>query len=250
MTRTEPVGLSNGEDWGNPFDDFAIVESNTRIEKIVVRSYDYWIRYIGVTYSNGQTFDHGTYSSGTATDTAELVVELDEDEYIVRAFGGYGWWVNRIGFETSKGNIYGDFGPAGGGVYEFDFGAENALVHIFGRVSDRLYLLGFAYGPVPSSQPSSIPSLMHSDIPSLTPSDMDSSTPSLRATPSPTPSPSIRTQTQTSSMPTEAIGMFPPGNVETFSLVGGVQCLAERLRLAIASFQLLQNIICLFCPSF
>lgn len=158
LTRTEPVGLSNGEDWGNPFDDFAIVESNTRIEKNVVRSYDYWIRYIGVTYSNGQTFDHGTYSSGTATDTAELVVELDEDEHIVR--------------------------------------------------------------------------------------------PSLRATPSPTPSPSIRTQTQTSSMPTEAIDMFPPGNVETFSLVGGVQCLAERLRLAIASFQLLQNIICLVCPSF
>lgn len=67
-----------------------------------------------VTHYNPATDETRVYVKGGCHGRSQCSVELQPDEYITQVTIGSGWLIDRMGFETNKGRIFGPFGGSGG----------------------------------------------------------------------------------------------------------------------------------------
>ena len=96
---------------------------------------------IQITYrlSNGQDYT-GAHHGGTGGGLRTFNVDVDGGERIVGVFGKSGSEVDRLGFVSNRGRIFGPYGGNGGG----NFNVNSCNVRgIYGRSGSRLDSIGF-----------------------------------------------------------------------------------------------------------
>ena len=90
-------------------------------------------------YSNGQEHTGG-YFGGRGGSEHVIDVNVSGGERIVGIFGRSGGGVDRLGFVTNKGRIFGPYGGCGGGPFTVN---SCLLRGIFGRSGSRIDAIGF-----------------------------------------------------------------------------------------------------------
>eukprot|EP00884_Botryococcus_braunii_P013957 jgi/Botrbrau1/22562/Bobra.0678s0001.1 len=103
-----------------------------------------------VTYTNGQSFAHGTSS-----DMRNETVTLAPTEVITGAWGRRGTSIDQIAFNTSFGRTLGPFGGNGGGPWELaDLRVNGFFGHTWGN-HDYNCIAGIGFYTSGGSPPSS-----------------------------------------------------------------------------------------------
>ncbi len=113
---------------------------NAEVKRIYIRS-GRVIDAIRVTYQtpNGQQI-RGGYHGGNGGGVHTINIDVDGGERIIGVFGRWGRLVDRLGFVTNKGNIFGPYGECGGGPFTV---SRCKLRGILGRSGGRVDSIGF-----------------------------------------------------------------------------------------------------------
>lgn len=124
---------------GNAFNEL-LDNCGAVIKRITIRAWSY-IDAIQITYrlSNGQDYTagfHGGYGG------ARHVIDIDitNEEKIIGIFGRSASYVDRLGFITNKGRIFGPYGGCGGRSFNVD---SCHIRGIYGRSASYLDSIGF-----------------------------------------------------------------------------------------------------------
>lgn len=115
-------------------------DCNAKIDTITIFSGGY-IDGIEIEYllSNGQKYRGGLHGK---TGGGRRVIDLDAQggEYIIAIFGRRGEKLDRLGFVTNRGRVFGDYGGLGGSFFHVN---ACHVRGIFGRSGDYIDAIGF-----------------------------------------------------------------------------------------------------------
>ena len=116
------------------------------VKRIVIRSGTY-IESIQITYQlpNGKYYRGKRYGGGGGR-VHTININVDEGERVVGIFGKRGSLVDRLGFVTNKGRIFGPYGHHGGVAFTVNsceirgiFGRSGSLIDSIGFLCSRVY---------------------------------------------------------------------------------------------------------------
>ena len=128
----------------NAFDDLGFLQENptARIHSIKGVFGDFCLGFEVTYYVDGELKSAGEHFGSNAGSGTSSTLELDYDELIVNANGGFGALVDRLCLRTNKGKEIRWGNSDGGDAFEFDFPEGKHIIGFHGGHNGDLHNIG------------------------------------------------------------------------------------------------------------